>query len=92
MQSNSLYNQEKLTEFRHDLHKHAELSFQEERTSAKIVEYLKSLGVQDSQIRRVAKTGLIVDIKGKAEPSGKPYIIALRADMDGLPIKVTIII
>lgn len=90
MEQKGLYDLENLIDFRRDLHKHPELFFQESRTSAKIIEYLKKLGIQDSQIRRVAKTGIIVDIQGQGPPSNKPFIIALRADMDGLPIKVSI--
>jgi len=87
MESNKLYDLERLTNFRHDLHKHAELSYKEVRTSGKIIEYLTSLGINESQIRKVAQTGLIVDITGTAPASGKPFCVALRADMDGLPIK-----
>lgn len=68
MVERKLYNLEKLTEFRRELHKNPELAFEEVVTSAKIIEYLKGLGVVDSQIRRIAKTGITVDIKGKAPP------------------------
>jgi len=88
MEQKGLYNLEDLVDFRRDLHKHPELFFEETRTSAKIIEYLKKLGIKDSQIRRVAKTGIIVDIQGQGPESGKPFRIALRADMDALPIKV----
>jgi len=87
MTSNNLYDLERLTSFRHDLHKNPELAYQEVRTSTKIIEYLNSLGVSQDSIRRAAKTGIIVDIKGKAPASGKPFCIAFRADMDALPIK-----
>jgi len=88
MQSQSLYNLEQLITFRRDLHQNPELFYQEIRTSSKIIEYLLKLGIEKGQIRRVASTGIIVDIQGKASPSGKPFRIALRADMDALPIKV----
>jgi len=87
MKSLNLYNLEALIDFRHDLHKHPELAFQEFRTNTKILEYLSVLGVPQENIRQVAQTGILVDIKGTAPPSGKPFCIALRADMDGLPIK-----
>lgn len=87
MTASQLYNFEKLIAIRQDLHKHPELSFNENRTSSKIIEALLNLGIQETQIKRVAKTGLIVDIYGKAPASGKPFAIAIRADMDGLPIK-----
>ncbi len=87
-QSTNLYDLPDLITFRRDLHQNPELFFQESRTSAKIIEYLTKLGVKQEQIRRVSLTGIIVDIQGKAAPSGKPFRIALRADMDALPIKV----
>lgn len=82
-----LYDLDRLINFRHDLHKYPELFFQEIRTSTKIVEYLISLGISEKNIKKVAKTGLIVDINGTAAPSGKPFCVALRADMDAIPIK-----
>ena len=88
MESKNLYNLDQLITFRRDLHQNPELFYQEVRTSSKIIEYLTKLGIKDDQIRRVASTGIIVDIQGKAPPSGKPFRIALRADMDALPIKV----
>ena len=87
MQQAKLYELSRLISFRHDLHKHAELSYQEFRTSEKIREYIISLGIPESDIKKVAKTGLVIDINGKAAPSGSPMVVALRADMDGLPIK-----
>lgn len=89
MQGNQLYQIESLIDLRRDLHKHPEIFFEEKRTSAKIIEYVKSLGIKDEQIRRVALTGIIIDVQGKGAPSGKPFRIALRADMDALPIKVS---
>lgn len=88
MQTSQLYDFDRLVEFRRDLHKHPEIFFQEFRTSAKIIDYLLSLGIKETQIRKVAITGLIVDIPGKGKQFGKPKCIALRADMDALPIKV----
>ncbi len=88
MQSQNLYDLDQLITFRRDLHQNPELFYQEIRTSSKIIEYLLKLGIKQDQIRRVASTGIIVDIQGKAQPSGKPFRIALRADMDALPIKV----
>jgi len=83
----TLYDLPKLTDFRHDLHMHPELGFEEVRTSTKIAQYLLNLGVPKEKIRKVAITGLVVDIEGTGTPSGKPFCVALRADMDGLPIK-----
>lgn len=50
------------------MHQNPEIAFEEVETSKNIRNYLKELGVEDSQFRVVAKTGLIVDIRGKAPP------------------------
>ncbi len=71
---------ERMVALRRDLHQHPELSWQEERTAARVSEVLQSLRVP---FRRVAGTGIVADIPG---PSGVPRI-ALRADMDALPIQ-----
>lgn len=65
---------------RHHLHAHPELSFNEFKTSEFVQEKLKSCNI-DYQI--LATTGVVGIIKGKT-PGGR--IIALRADMDALPI------
>ena len=70
-----------LIAFRRDLHRHPELSFQESRTAAKVEEQLKSTGL--SFKTGVGGHGLVVDIAG----SRPGPIIALRADMDALPIQ-----
>lgn len=63
---------------RHELHKHPETAFKENRTHDFIEKQLKNLGCEPKTLN---KTGLIADIgKGKKR-------IALRADMDALPIK-----
>jgi len=66
-------------------HAHPELSFQEFNTAAKIVEILRSYGV-DEVFECVGRTGVIALIRGGA---GAGPCIALRADMDGLPILET---
>lgn len=66
---------------RRHLHAHPELSFQEENTVAFVAETLRSIGIHN--IEPKAKTGLVALIEGK-NPSKK--VIALRADMDALPI------
>ena len=88
MQSKTLYNLDELIVWRRDIHQNPELFYQEFRTSTKIIEYLIKLGITQDQMRIVALTGIVVDIQGKAPPSGKPFRIALRADMDALPIQV----
>ncbi|MGN6491263.1 MAG: M20 metallopeptidase family protein [Agriterribacter sp.] len=69
-----------IVEFRHDIHRHPELSNREFNTSKLVEQYLNSFGIE---VRTgIAHTGVIGIIKGKLP--GKT--IALRADMDALPI------
>ena len=70
-----------VTEVRRDLHRHPELGFREVRTAKKISEFLSELGVEHRT--GVAETGVLATIRGSAP--GKT--VALRADMDGLPIE-----
>ncbi|WP_376870774.1 amidohydrolase [Albirhodobacter sp. R86504] len=67
------------TAWRHDLHQHPELGFEEVRTSAMIAELLTGWGWEVH--RGLAGTG-VVAVMGGAGPS-----IGLRADMDALPIE-----
>ncbi|MDN4165731.1 M20 family metallopeptidase [Cytophagales bacterium LB-30] len=67
--------------FRHHLHAHPELSFEEYETAAFVENQLKAMGLQPQG--GIAGTGVSVLIKGK-NPDKK--VIALRADMDALPI------
>jgi amidohydrolase len=68
-------------EIRHHLHAHPELSYQEFETSKFVQSKLKEFGIPFSV---KATTGVLGLIKGK-NPGKR--IIALRADMDALPIK-----
>jgi amidohydrolase len=70
----------KVIEWRRDFHQHPELSNREVRTAAKIAEHLKSLGIDVKT--GVAHTGVVGILKG-AKPGP---VIALRADMDALPV------
>ena len=63
------------------LHKHPELSFQEFNTSLFVQKQLNNLGIP---FKIIATTGVVGIIKGKNPES---RIIALRADMDALPIQ-----
>nr|WP_307876439.1 M20 family metallopeptidase [Parapedobacter lycopersici] len=65
---------------RRHLHRHPELSFEEYETSAFVKSALDQLGIP---YRSMANTGVVAEIKGDL-PSEQ--VIALRADMDALPI------
>jgi amidohydrolase len=70
-----------LVEIRRDLHAHPETGLQEVRTSAKVAEHMKELGLEVKT--GIATTGVVGLLKG-----GTPgRTIAIRADMDALPIK-----
>ena len=69
-----------LTEWRRDFHAHPELAFEEERTAGLVAERLESFGVEVS--RGLAKTGVV----GKLTTGTGNRAIALRADMDALPM------
>jgi amidohydrolase len=69
-----------VVEWRRDFHQHPELSNREQRTAAKVAAQLRKLGLQPQT--GVAHHGVVAIIKG-----GRPGPrIALRADMDGLPV------
>lgn len=68
-------------DYRRDFHKYPELGHMENRTSQKVAEVLESIGIET--IRNVGKTGVVGILKGKKE--GR--VIALRADMDALPME-----
>lgn len=71
----------KVIAWRHDIHEHPELGNREIRTAALIAKHLKSLGI-DVQTG-VGVTGVVGILKGdKPGP-----VIALRADMDALPVE-----
>lgn len=71
---------EEFINIRHHLHAHPELSFQEYETSAYIRQRLEEFGIEN---RQISATGVVGLIKGK-DPDSR--VIALRADMDALPI------
>ena len=68
---------------RRDIHKHPELAFNELRTSKLVASRLKKMGIKVK--KNVGKTGVVGTLKG----NGIGPTIALRADMDALPIQET---
>jgi amidohydrolase len=70
---------DQITEWRRDFHMHPELGFEEARTAARVAELLDSLGYR---VRTgVGRTGIVAEI-GDGGP-----VVAIRADMDALPIQ-----
>lgn len=70
-----------IVDTRRHLHANPELSFQEYNTSVFVKEKLDALGIAWEEM---ANTGIVALIKGEQVGDG---VIALRADMDALPIK-----
>ncbi|MDF3880960.1 amidohydrolase [Cupriavidus basilensis] len=70
-----------LIAWRRDIHQHPELGNYEVRTAKLVADHLRKLGMEVTT--GVAKTGVVGVLKG-----GKPGpVVALRADMDALPVK-----
>ena len=73
--------EEKVIQWRRDIHEHPELGNRETRTAGLVAEHLKSLGYQVTE--NVAATGVVGVLEG-----GQPGpVVALRADMDALPVE-----
>jgi amidohydrolase len=68
-----------LVEWRRDFHMHPELGFQEMRTAGRVAEILQSLGYRVRT--EVGRTGVVAE-RGTGSP-----VVAIRADMDALPIQ-----
>ncbi|MCV7741263.1 N-acyl-L-amino acid amidohydrolase [Micrococcus luteus] len=70
--------EDEIVSFRRDLHRHPELSYEEYRTTDRIVELLSGYGLSPV---RMESTGAYVDV-GEG-----PVVLALRADIDALPVE-----
>jgi hippurate hydrolase len=78
---------DEITGWRHDLHRHPELSFDVERTAGLVADKLKSFGV-DEVVTGIGRTGVVGVIRGARGAKGdRGRVIGLRADMDALPIR-----
>jgi amidohydrolase len=77
-QANAL--EPELIELRRYFHRHPELSFQEVRTAAECALRVEALGYEVT--RNVGRTGVVAELRNGEGPT-----VALRADMDALPIQ-----
>ncbi|MEQ8996221.1 MAG: M20 family metallopeptidase [Coleofasciculus sp. B1-GNL1-01] len=75
--------QPNLVQWRRHIHQHPELAFQEHQTANFISQKLTEWGITHQT--GIAKTGIIAQIEG-TKPSVNPQNLAIRADMDALPI------
>src|SRR6516164_3380674 len=72
---------DELKEWRHDIHAHPELGFEEQRTSDLVAQKLAEFGCE--VFRGIGRTGVV----GRLRAGDSVRSIGLRADMDCLPIE-----
>jgi amidohydrolase len=80
--------QPQLVEWRRHLHQRPELGFKEQLTAEFISQKLQAWGIEHQT--GIAKTGIVATIEGTKSPSDtreKRKVLAIRADMDALPIQ-----
>ena len=69
------------TALRRDIHAHPELGYEEVRTAALVVDWLKERNIEVHE--GIGETGVVGVIKGNQDGPG----LAIRADMDALPLQ-----
>ena len=72
---------EDMASWRHDIHRHPEMAYEEHRTAEKVADLLRSFGL-DEVVEGIGQTGVVGLLRCGDGPS-----IGLRADMDALPIE-----
>src|SRR6478672_7103385 len=80
--------QPQLVEWRRHLHQRPELGFKEQLTAEFVSQKLQAWGIEHQT--GIAKTGIVATIEGTkphSETSEKRKVLAIRADMDALPIQ-----
>jgi len=73
--------QPQLVQWRRQLHQYPELGFQEQITATAIAEKLAAWGIPHQT--GIAKTGIVATVEGR----GSGPVLAIRADMDALPVQ-----
>jgi amidohydrolase/hippurate hydrolase len=75
-----------VVDLRREIHRHPELSYQEFRTTALIRDYLAGIGIEAEP--QLLETGVVAVLRGGGTPvSGSRRCVALRADIDALPVQ-----
>jgi hippurate hydrolase len=72
-----------ITAWRRDFHAHPELLFEVHRTAGIVAARLRAFGC-DEVVTGIGRTGVVGVIRGRTDTQGR--VVALRADMDALPI------
>ena len=78
--------QDDIVAWRHDLHRHPEILYEVHRTAATVAEKLTGFGA-DEVATGLGRTGVVGVIRGRTNLTGR--VVALRADMDALPLTET---
>ena len=73
----------RMREWRHHLHQHPELGFEERATSRYVAELLTSFGLNPQS--GIGGTGVVASLNR----GSRSRAVGLRADMDGLPLTET---
>ncbi|MEM6400416.1 MAG: M20 family metallopeptidase [Cyanobacteria bacterium P01_D01_bin.116] len=74
-----------IIEWRRLIHQKPELAFQEEITSKFVSQKLSEWGIEHQT--GIAKTGIVAIIKGSKKTESNHKVLAIRADMDALPVQ-----
>ena len=74
-----------IIEWRRVIHQKPELAFQEEITSKFVSQKLSEWGIEHQT--GIAKTGIVAIIKGSKKTESNHKVLAIRADMDALPVQ-----
>ena len=69
---------------RREVHRHAEVSGEEYETTERIRKIAVKHEAEEEWITMSKLTGLWIDIDGQAEPAGRDFKVAIRADIDAL--------
>ncbi len=76
--------EDRVIAWRRDIHQHPELSNRETRTAALVADHMRALGMEVTT--GVAHTGVVGVLRGGAAGAAGGAVVALRADMDALPV------
>lgn len=74
-----------LLRWRRHIHQHPELSFNESETASYIETELRKLGVEN--VFSPTPTSRVADIQGLKQGPGQNAVVAIRADIDALPVE-----
>ena len=88
MPDNHLENSQTIKDYQW-FHRHPELGYEETETTAYIKASLHEADIETLSLPPERKTGVIAVIRGKAVSgtSGSERVVALRTDIDGLPVE-----